>query len=158
MNNSIPDFLLWLPEGRLLVIEFKKLGKKPTVLQTKTIERMKRLGYDVNVIDNAKDGKALIDDRMARFKGRAAEVDRPATAKGRLAKAAVAGVKRNMDRARRGQDFYSLSRIQEAEARGHGGGNAGDRTAPSVLPRVAQRSAKMARLQRSENGGAARRR
>jgi hypothetical protein len=51
-NAGVPDRLVLLPGGRIVFIELKAPGKKPTVLQTKQQNRIRALGNDVRVIDS----------------------------------------------------------------------------------------------------------
>lgn len=49
--SGLPDRLVLLPEGRIFFAEIKTTGEKPRPLQVKIIERIKRLGFDVHIID-----------------------------------------------------------------------------------------------------------
>lgn len=51
-RRSVPDRLVTLPNGRIIFVELKAPGKKPTPNQLKDHERRKLLGCDVRVIDN----------------------------------------------------------------------------------------------------------
>lgn len=51
-RRSVPDRLCMLPDGRVLLIECKAPGKKPTKLQAAEHERLKALGFEVLVVDN----------------------------------------------------------------------------------------------------------
>lgn len=59
-NRSLPDRIFWIPGGKPLLIEFKRPGGKPTVLQAETILRLKNLGYEVHVIDSVEEAKRVI--------------------------------------------------------------------------------------------------
>lgn len=48
-----PDYSLFLPGGKTLLIEFKQKGKKPTAEQQATIDQLKGLGHDVRVLYDA---------------------------------------------------------------------------------------------------------
>lgn len=50
-KRSVPDRLVTLPGGRVLFVELKAPGKKPTPGQLKDHERRRALGCDVRVID-----------------------------------------------------------------------------------------------------------
>jgi len=52
---------LFLYNGRTLWVEFKKLGEKPTNLQRFIHGRLRTNGFDVSVVDNVTEGRALID-------------------------------------------------------------------------------------------------
>lgn len=59
-NAGVPDDLFFR-EGVLVIIEFKKRGKKPTPKQRSEHRRLRNQGFEVHVIDNKEDGKALFD-------------------------------------------------------------------------------------------------
>lgn len=67
-NRGVPD-RLFIYKRRVFFIEFKRKGRKPTALQTKTIEEMKSHGAEVYVIDNVQAGKELIDAIVAETSG-----------------------------------------------------------------------------------------
>lgn len=50
-RRSVPDRLVTLPNGRIIFVELKAPGKKPTPNQLKDHERRTALGCDVRVID-----------------------------------------------------------------------------------------------------------
>ena len=56
-NAGVPDRLVLLPGGRVVFIELKALGQKPTALQTVQHARIRSLGFAVHVIDS----KAAVD-------------------------------------------------------------------------------------------------
>jgi hypothetical protein len=58
--GGIPDYLIWMPRGLLLLIEFKKPNGVPTPLQVEMHKRLRTLGYEVYVIDNVETGKELL--------------------------------------------------------------------------------------------------
>lgn len=51
-RRSVPDRLVILPPGRVIFVELKSPGKKPTPAQLRDHERRRALGCDVRVIDN----------------------------------------------------------------------------------------------------------
>jgi len=51
-NNGVPDRLVILPPGRVVFVELKAPGRKPTPLQLAQHQRLRALGCDVRVIDN----------------------------------------------------------------------------------------------------------
>ncbi|MDX1486595.1 MAG: VRR-NUC domain-containing protein [Acidiferrobacterales bacterium] len=57
-KRSVPDRIVTLPGGRILFVEMKAPGKKPTENQRRDHERRRALGCEVMVID-AKEG---VDD------------------------------------------------------------------------------------------------
>ena len=54
-RRSVPDRLCLLPGGRVLFIEVKAPGKKPTKLQDLEHRKLRSLGFEVLVIDNKED-------------------------------------------------------------------------------------------------------
>lgn len=50
-KRSVPDRIVTLPGGKIIFVECKSPGKKPTVLQQFDHERRRLLGCDVRVID-----------------------------------------------------------------------------------------------------------
>lgn len=58
---AVPD-RMFITEGFVFFIEFKRLGKRPTPQQTREIDRLTNHGMAAFVIDNIEDGKKLIDD------------------------------------------------------------------------------------------------
>ncbi|MBV6633863.1 MAG: VRR-NUC domain-containing protein [Alphaproteobacteria bacterium] len=60
-NRGMPDRMLVKAPGRIVFIEFKRFGKKPTELQGFIIRKLLGLQFQVTVVDNIEDGKAFID-------------------------------------------------------------------------------------------------
>lgn len=58
-RRSVPDRLCVLPGGRVVFIECKAPGKKPTRLQAAEHERLRALGAEVLVVDSKEDVHAL---------------------------------------------------------------------------------------------------
>lgn len=52
--DGMPDRLVLLPSGKLAFIEVKANGLKPRPLQSKRHEMLRRLGFLVHVLDDAK--------------------------------------------------------------------------------------------------------
>ena len=51
-RRSVPDRLVTLPGGRIIFVELKATGKKPTDAQLRDHEKRRLLGADVRVIDS----------------------------------------------------------------------------------------------------------
>lgn len=51
-RRAVPDRIVTLPGGRVIFVECKTPGKKPTVTQQLDHERRRLLGCDVRVIDS----------------------------------------------------------------------------------------------------------
>lgn len=63
-TRSWPDRLFFMPTGKAFIIEFKAPGKEPTPLQEDTINKLRKLGYDVEVHDNAEAAIAALQARL----------------------------------------------------------------------------------------------
>lgn len=61
-RRSVPDRLVTLPNGRIIFVELKATGKKPTIKQQADHERRKVLGCEVLVIDS----KEGVDNAFSR--------------------------------------------------------------------------------------------
>ena len=59
-NPGVPDRIVLLPGGRVIFVELKAPGKKPTPLQAKMHDRLRALGFDVRVIDSLEDARAVV--------------------------------------------------------------------------------------------------
>lgn len=55
-----PDRLLVLPDGRVIWVELKSKGRKPTKIQQVRIAELSGMGHTVRVIDNKADIDELI--------------------------------------------------------------------------------------------------
>lgn len=60
-NRGVPDRLL-INNGRVIFIEFKQKGKKPTPLQDRIINKIRQHAGEVYVVDDLDEGKRLIDE------------------------------------------------------------------------------------------------
>lgn len=60
--TGLPDRLCLLPNGRLFFAEIKTTGKKPKKVQTVVHNRLKSLGFRVEVIDNSEQIHQIIND------------------------------------------------------------------------------------------------
>lgn len=64
-QRSVPDRLFIMPNGRgVFFIEFKRLGCKPTASQEVEIEKIKRQGISVFVVDDVASGRVVVDTMM----------------------------------------------------------------------------------------------
>ena len=54
------DWFFTFPE-RLIIIEFKRPGEVPKPHQQREIDRLRKLGFKVHVIDNIEAGRALFE-------------------------------------------------------------------------------------------------
>jgi len=59
-NSGVPDRLVCLPGGRIIFVELKAPGKKPTPLQLAKHRELHRLGFTVLVLDS----EELIDNEF----------------------------------------------------------------------------------------------
>jgi hypothetical protein len=60
-KRSVPDRLVILPGGEVVFIEFKRRGEKPTRAQEVEIDKLKKQGVRVFIIDDIEEGKKAID-------------------------------------------------------------------------------------------------
>jgi len=51
-KRSVPDRIVTLPDGRIIFVELKAPGRKPTEKQALDHARRRKLGCDVRVIDS----------------------------------------------------------------------------------------------------------
>lgn len=58
-RRSVPDRLVTMPDGRIVFVELKAPGKKPTENQLRDHARRRALGCEVVVIDNKDDANAF---------------------------------------------------------------------------------------------------
>lgn len=57
--SGVPDRIVFLPGGRIIFVELKAPGERPTALQSRVHEMLTRLGADVRVIDSLEGVDAL---------------------------------------------------------------------------------------------------
>ena len=58
-KRSVPDRIVTLPGGRIIFVELKAPGKKPTELQARDHAARRVLGCDVRVIDSLEQAHAF---------------------------------------------------------------------------------------------------
>lgn len=68
-QRGLPDRLILLPGGHVCFAEIKTTGKKPTALQRVTHERLRALGYRVEVVDTTESLDNLIVDLLYEVQG-----------------------------------------------------------------------------------------
>lgn len=59
-DRGKPD-RVFLKRGRAVFVEFKAPGRKPCELQKHFASKLKSNGFDTHIVDNVKDGVALVD-------------------------------------------------------------------------------------------------
>lgn len=64
-DTGWPDRIFWIFGGRPLLVEFKAPGEEPEPKQVYIINELIRLGYDVEVHDNADEAIKSITEKMA---------------------------------------------------------------------------------------------
>jgi hypothetical protein len=97
-SAGIPDYLIWMP-SKLLLIEFKKPNGEPTPLQAETHKELRKLGYEIHVIDNIEQGKELLRRTLAQ-RTKAYRMEALAISNQVHEKAPLAGVRRGVVRSR----------------------------------------------------------
>lgn len=60
-NRGVPDRICLFPGGRMMFLEVKAPGKKPTALQLKTLERYRDLGHRAEWADSVERATRYID-------------------------------------------------------------------------------------------------
>ncbi len=68
-QRGLPDRLILMPGGRACFVEIKTTGKKPTALQRVTHERLRALGYRVEVVDTTERLDNLIVELLYEVQG-----------------------------------------------------------------------------------------
>lgn len=68
-QRGLPDRLILMPGGRVFFAEIKTTGKKPTALQRVTHERLRALGYRVEVVDTTESLDNLIVELLYEVQG-----------------------------------------------------------------------------------------
>ena len=68
-QRGLPDRLILMPGGRVCFVEIKTTGKKPTALQRLTHERLRALGYRVEVVDTTESLDNLIVELLYEVQG-----------------------------------------------------------------------------------------
>lgn len=58
-RRAVPDRIVTLPGGRIVFVECKAPGKRPTLTQVLDHERRRALGCDVRVIDSLEAARAF---------------------------------------------------------------------------------------------------
>ena len=61
-HRGVPDRIVLMPGGWCYFVELKTTGKKPTKLQEKAISDLRRLGFDVRVIDRQSELNRFLGD------------------------------------------------------------------------------------------------
>jgi hypothetical protein len=51
-RSGVPDRIVFRPGGKIIFVELKRPGEKPTPLQNRIIEILRGLGADVRVVDS----------------------------------------------------------------------------------------------------------
>lgn len=58
-RRGVPDRLCLLPGGRVVFVEVKAPGRKPTALQAAEQARLAAMGFEVRVVDSLEDVEAM---------------------------------------------------------------------------------------------------
>lgn len=62
--TGLPDRLVLLPGGIIFFVEVKSTGKKPTTIQLLIHERLRRLGFRVEVVDSLKQLNKILNNLL----------------------------------------------------------------------------------------------
>lgn len=60
--NGLPDRLYLIPGGHALFVEFKSTGKKPTKIQEHIIDRIRKVGFAVLVVDSPETWREAVSE------------------------------------------------------------------------------------------------
>lgn len=60
--GGVPDRLCLFPLGRAVFVEVKRPGERPRKIQQRQMDRIRKLGFDVRVVDSEQDIQELIND------------------------------------------------------------------------------------------------
>lgn len=63
-DTGYPDRIFWVPGGKPVLIEFKRPGGKVSPKQKYQIDRLRKLGYRVEVCTNAKDAYKAVKEEL----------------------------------------------------------------------------------------------
>jgi hypothetical protein len=61
-HSFVPDGILISPSGKVIFIEFKQLGKKPSAGQEREHQRLRQSKVLVYVIDTVAKGQEMVDE------------------------------------------------------------------------------------------------
>lgn len=56
-----PDRLFLFKQGRMVFVEFKRVGEKPRKIQEYIHGKLRERGFNVEVVDNYADGRRIVD-------------------------------------------------------------------------------------------------
>lgn len=59
-----PDTVFFLPDSRVVLIEFKAPGELPRPGQVCMIERLRKLGFPVYVVDSVDEGLEILESNL----------------------------------------------------------------------------------------------
>lgn len=59
--QGLPDRLVLLPGGKAVFVELKTTGEKPRKIQVLVMDKLRRLGFPVYVIDTCEKAKECVD-------------------------------------------------------------------------------------------------
>lgn len=59
--TGLPDRLCLLPGGRAFFVEVKTTGKKPRKIQEVVHEKLRKLGFEVWILDSSKTLRSILD-------------------------------------------------------------------------------------------------
>jgi len=61
-NSGVPDRIVLLPGGKIIFIELKAPGEKPSALQRYRAKQLRTLGFEVRCIDSIEGVQAFISE------------------------------------------------------------------------------------------------
>lgn len=60
--SGLPDRMVLMPGGKIIFVEVKSEGRKPTMRQELVHKQLRALGFAVHVIDKAKQIEEVLDE------------------------------------------------------------------------------------------------
>ena len=67
--DGAPDRICLFPGGRVAFVEVKRPGAKPRPLQARRLAQLRKLGFDVAVVDSMESASRFVTEREAQFGG-----------------------------------------------------------------------------------------
>lgn len=61
-HNGYPDRIYWLPDGKVVLMEFKLPGRKASPIQQVVHDLLRHLGHVVHIVTSVQQGVQLLRD------------------------------------------------------------------------------------------------
>ena len=150
-NAGIPDYLILMPRGKPLWVEFKAPRKTPTAIQTKFHLALRKLGYEVVTVDNIAWGTEHIRRTLAERTTTSA-VESTRVPEKIYEDAGKSSMRDGMAGSGTRQNVVFTRSLQNASTCKDGAAHAGNSSIARVLSSVAERTSKVDGVQRTTHG------